>query len=744
MRIFSILILLLFLSNLSSNSQADDSQCLSCHADQAMAWQQSDHYKSMQITNADTVLGRFDGSGATYNKDTFNFHSENGKYYVSISHADDTPTSYEIKYTFGYYPLQQYLAQLPKGKFQALPVAWDSRTAKEGGQRWYALKSDLEWDHFAYSWNTSCAECHSTQFKKAYDAESASFKSHFQEINVSCSACHGDASEHTAWLNSGQQKQAHAGFSRSLNESGTWTRTADQRIAKRESPPMGSQLSTCAQCHAHRTIIEPWSLNKTMLDHIQLSLISPPLYHPDGQIKEEVFVTGSFLQSKMHAAGVVCSNCHDPHTLKLKAEGNALCGQCHAPEIFNTKEHHLHDNNTAGSLCVECHMPSTTFMGVDERRDHRFGIPRPQNSIDHGIPNACNQCHKDKSAEWAQEQISTRLNNTGDDHRTAVFSALDQRPWSTNDLSNLLNTETLADIIYASALTRLNTATESAAFQLVIANLTSEEPLRRLGAARAIEALPAAQRPNHLKSLIRDPSKSVRMTIAALLAGSLDDPTMSASQKSDLGILLKEYENSLLINSDNPGIQVALGDLYRQSGRYAEAQRAFGRAIAIDKQYSPAYINLADLYRSMGDEQTALSSLIDASQILPKDSALLYSLSLAYFRHQQYDKGVSSLSIAHELDPSSSDINYVYAVALEHIGKSEQALAILKTYLKSFPTNVQILELSARYNLKYRHIKQALGEIEAWLKISPNDSNAKALYRQAQHVDQDENSPMTQ
>jgi predicted CXXCH cytochrome family protein len=741
MRIFSTPALLLFLTSFASGSFADDSQCLNCHAAQATAWQQSDHYKSMQIAEAKTVLGRFDGSGASYNQDTFSFYRESGKYLVAISHAGQQATRYEIKYTFGFYPLQQYLAQLPQGKFQALPVAWDSRTKAEGGQRWYALTSDLEWDHFAYTWNTSCAECHSTQFQKAYDVASASFKSHFQEINVSCTACHGDASGHTAWLKNGQQKQAHAGFSHSLNESGTWTRTLGQRIAERETPPLGTQLSSCAQCHAHRTIIEPWSLDKSMLDHIQLSLISPPLYHPDGQIKEEVFVSGSFLQSKMHAAGVVCSNCHNPHTSKLKAEGNALCSQCHAPEVFDTKKHSLHDSQNAGSLCVNCHMPATTYMGVDARRDHRFGIPNPQSTINHGTPNACNQCHSDESPEWALEKISAGFQSKNIDPHTDMFAALDEQPWlSSNDLSNLLSKDRLTDIIYASALTRLNTATESTAFQLVISNLKNTAPLRRLGAVRALEVLPQDQRTNYLKDLIHDPSKSVRMTVARLLAGSLSSPALSDGQKSDLNNLLKEYQNSLRINEDNPGVQLALGELYQGRGHNEQAKLAYKRAIAIDDQYSPAYINLADLHRRMGDDKTALGNLIHASQIVPEDSSLLYALSLAYFRHQQYDKGISSLRLAHDLAPSNSDINYVYAVALESVGKPQQALTILQTYLHSFPSNVQILELSARYHLKYRHTEQALREIEAWLILSPNSDNAKALYRQAQRLDQRENN----
>ncbi|WP_269620973.1 ammonia-forming cytochrome c nitrite reductase subunit c552 [Zhongshania sp. BJYM1] len=734
MKIVPTIIALIFLAISSANSRADDSLCLSCHADQAAAWQQSHHYKSIQVATPDTVLGLFNGGGASYNSDTFKFNSEDGKFYVSINHASKAAERYEIKYTFGFYPLQQYLAELPKGKYQALPVAWDSRAPEEGGQRWYALESDLEWDHYAYTWNTSCAECHSTEFKKAYDVDSQTFGSHFKELNVSCTACHGDASGHTAWLSRGQQSQAHAGFSQSLKELGDWSRTADQAIATRKTPPLGTQVSSCAQCHARRTIIDTWSLDKTMLDHIQISLTSPPLYYPDGQIKEEVFVTGSFLQSKMYAAGVVCSNCHDPHTTKLKAQGNALCSQCHAPQVFDTKKHHLHDDNSAGSQCVNCHMPATTYMGVDDRRDHRFGIPQPQNTIDFGIPNACMQCHSDKIPTWAAEQISTNLKKYIGDQHAEVFAVLEQQPSSTLALTKLLQTQTLAEIIYASGLTQLNTTTEDAALRLAAENLASDKALLRIGAITAIGALPPAQRGSYLIGMINDPSKAVRMTVARFLAGSTNDTALSDKQRRELNKLLKEYESSLLINNDNPAIQIALGELYRHTHRYDQAETAYNHAIAIDRKYSPAYINLADLHRAMGDENLALNGLMAASKLLPNDTDILYALSLTYFRQQQYDKGLASLQTAYDLAPTSSDINYVYAVALEQLGEADKALAVLKTYLSQFPTNVVLLELSARYNLKYGHTQQALDEIQAWLTLSPSSSNAQALYRQAQYL----------
>ena len=142
------------------------------------------------------------------------------------------------------------------------------------------------------------------------------------------------------------------------------------------------------------------------LDAYLPALLEPGLYHSDGQIDGEVYEYGSFLQSRMHAASVTCSDCHDPHSLKLRAEGNALCAQCHLPERFDLSAHHNHEPGSAGAQCVNCHMPTKTYMVVDARRDHSIRVPRPDLSISLGTPNACTPCHADRPAQWAAEAVA--------------------------------------------------------------------------------------------------------------------------------------------------------------------------------------------------------------------------------------------------------------------------------------------------------------------------------------------------
>ncbi|GAM64221.1 probable deca-heme c-type cytochrome [Vibrio ishigakensis] len=114
---------------------------------------------------------------------------------------------------------------------------------------------------------------------------------------------------------------------------------------------------------------------------------------------------GSYLQSKMAEKGVSCTNCHDPHTSKLAIPQEAVCAQCHIPTEFSPEIHTFHKADSEASQCVTCHMPETTYMQVDPRRDHSWQIPRPDLSEHLGTPNVCTDCHTDQTNQWAAQQV---------------------------------------------------------------------------------------------------------------------------------------------------------------------------------------------------------------------------------------------------------------------------------------------------------------------------------------------------
>lgn len=352
--------------------------CIDCHGEENALWSDSHHDLAMQLANSDTVLGDFENTTFDYHGIPSTFYEKDGRYFVNTDGPDGKLRDYEIKYTFGVDPLQQYLIEFPGGRLQALGIAWDTRPVSEGGQRWFHLypdekinyRDELHWTRVSQNWNYMCAECHSTNLVKNYDIESNSYKTSWSEIDVSCEACHGPGSMHISWANNKDNDNYNddplMGFLKSLGDSskGKWTFEGDSVIASRSKPfDATAQIETCARCHSRRSTLNNDEVyKKTLYDTHLISRLDENLYYSDGQINDEVYVYGSFLQSKMYRAGVACNDCHELHSLKLHSKGDNLCLRCHADSKYASEQHHFHELGTEGTRCIACHMPAKNYM----------------------------------------------------------------------------------------------------------------------------------------------------------------------------------------------------------------------------------------------------------------------------------------------------------------------------------------------------------------------------------------------
>ncbi|MBX9758048.1 MAG: hypothetical protein K2Y29_04665, partial [Beijerinckiaceae bacterium] len=399
--------------------------CAGCHTQEMKAWGGSQHAKAMAHASEKTVLGDFNDARFDYFGVQSRMFRRDGKFMVETDGPDGKLATFEVKYTFGVEPLQQYLVEFPDGRVQALALSWDSRPRTAGGQRWFHLypnenvdHSDvLHWTKLNQNWNFMCAECHSTGVRKNYDAAADRFKTTFAEISVGCEACHGQGSRHAAWAQAqkswlpfGKQDDASLGllvrYAERLNV--TWPVDEKTGSPRRSAPPaaLRTEVESCGMCHARRgQISEEWVPGRSLSHTHAVSNLSRGLYDSAGQMDDEVFNYGSFKQSRMFAAGVTCSDCHDPHTAKIRYPGDGVCVQCHAPDKFAAASHHRHENASPPLTCANCHMPVRTYMVVDDRHDHSFRIPRPDESVRSGAPNACNDCHKEKNAQWAASAV---------------------------------------------------------------------------------------------------------------------------------------------------------------------------------------------------------------------------------------------------------------------------------------------------------------------------------------------------
>lgn len=693
--------------------------CRSCHEEAWNSWRTSHHYQAMLPATEENVLGDFGDATFEYAGITSRFFREDGKYRVETDGADGKLQTFEIAYTFGFYPLQQYLVPFPGGRYQALNIVWDSRPREEGGQRWVHLYPEEEgdpvrhddlvhWTGSFQNWNGRCAACHSTDLEKDYTASTDRFQTRWEEINVACEACHGPAANHLEWAN-GDQAAEDRGFGFSLADRGPFGPgpDAEARIwARQDGRRPVAQIEACAGCHSRRSELGKPRPGERFDDHYRLALLEPGLYFPDGQILDEVYVYGSFLQSRMFAAGVVCTDCHEPHSNRLLAEGNNLCTRCHVGEVYDGPAHHHHEAGGAGAACVDCHMPERTYMVVDDRRDHSFRVPEPRLSLQLGVPNSCNQCHQDKDAKWASEALDgwgvSKQIRAG--HAPVLAAA-----WS-GDASALPSLLALAEDRSRPAILRASATLASGRFPsqetlaAVAGLLQSEDRLVRAAAVQSIDWIPPGRRHSLLRGLVRDPSKAVRTEVARQLAGVSPD-VLPADDAAALTALRKEYLQTLRANADQPEDQLNLGVFHAASGDPVAAESAYRKALDLAPAFTPALLNLADLYRASGLDAKARPLLQRAMEQSPADPAPQYAMGLLLVRESQLGEALPYLGKARDLAPENIRYGYVYAVALWDSGSRQEAVATLESLLADHPGNRDLTGALASYY-------QALGEEE--------------------------------
>jgi Flp pilus assembly protein TadD len=621
-------------------------RCASCHAPEHTAWKTSQHAAAMQDATPATVLGRFDSTRFEASGVTTTFLRRGDQFVVNAEGADGQRHDYVIRSTFGVYPLQQYLIDFPGGRVQALTIAWDARPAAQGGQRWFTLypgvivaHSDaFHWTGAQNNWNFMCADCHSTGVRKGYDAATGEFHTTRAEINVACEACHGPGSRHARW-------GSYPGFLRKLvwHDDGLpaqlterrgiqWMRDSTAPTAHRSAPrTTDREIETCAQCHASRThIAEGYTAGAPLLDYYIPSLLLPGLYFPDGQQRDEVYDYGSFLQSRMYSAGVTCADCHDPHTQKLRAPGNATCTRCHQSATFDTPAHHFHPAGSPGAQCASCHLPDTTYMQIDPRHDHSIRIPRPDLSIALGTPNACNRCHANREPQWADSAIRAWYpkRNPGFQHFAGAFDAEERgEPGAADSLVRVFADSTQPAIVRASALGRLAQYPVQAALEAAQRGADDRQPLVRLAALQVLEAFPPRQRITTAVPLLGDPTRAVRQGAAWSLA-PIADSLRTPLQRKAFAAAAAEFVESQRYNGDRAGNRLSLAAFYAQSGKLDSATTEYRAALALAPQLREARLGLAVVLSAQGRSADAMRALDSARAQYPRDRDVLLGLAL--------------------------------------------------------------------------------------------------------------------
>jgi len=712
--------LILSLIPLSTESAPSDyvgrQRCIECHSGEHRLWATSHHASAMLQPGEKLATAKFDGATVNAGGVLSRFFFENGSPQVEVTDRSGQKTL-PVKYFFGIEPCQQILIEQPNGRLQSYPVAWSTGTG-ERKKGWYSLfpgeetppGDPLHWTGSLNNWNHMCAECHSTGVVKNFNAQKNIFETRYEEIDVSCEACHGPGSSHVEWAvkpkeiepdsNSEQLPiPKNKGFSFSLaRDLHRWVREEGQPVARREPAlPDYSEQDTCARCHSRRTALVDGSQPGTDLSMThRLSLLDEGLYYPDGQILDEVYVHGSFLQSRMHMEGVSCSDCHDPHSGALHLEGNALCIGCHEPSRYDQPSHHHHEPKGAGSACIDCHMTSRVYMGTDRRHDHSFRVPRPDLSFSMGTPNACNSCHEDQSPEWADQHVRDWFPNgrSGQFHwGEALHAARSGKKTAPGLMRMALQDSKTAPIAKATVLAefstvRANSKTPSMEdLQLIAGFLSDGNPLVRRGALLGLRSDQPYDLGSGLLQLLDDPDLSVRLTATEYLAPVIASwPDTKANPRPPLlNRALSEYKTSQEIHSDRAEALLNLGRLAEYEGSLEKAALTYRKALQREPHFGPASVNLADVLARLSRMEEALLVLKTAIGKVPDDAGLHHALGLIQVRTDQKIEALGSFKKARDLAPSNQRYTYVYAIALNDGKNTKEAIKVLKEALIMWP-----------------------------------------------------------
>ena len=652
--------------------------CASCHTKEVSQWKESDHFHSMNMATEQFVQASFNGETYKRGEKLFKFYKKDKKYIIKIN-SDE----YAVQYTFGREPLQQYIIQSKSGKNQVVPVAWDINK-----KLWFDIYKDanempvqsLKWDKHINNWNNRCANCHSSGLVKNYDFKENDYKTKFESVNISCFSCHGNTNGHILWAN-GEMKSKTKGFERSqtggyptvINPMKKKTHSVAGRLANSRAD------SKCFACHSLREDLTfNNESNEDFFNQYSMRIVNQQQYFIDGQAKEEVFVLGSFTQSKMFHNGVTCLNCHDPHNGKLKHDGNKTCLQCHSP----TYEKIDHTKHTKQISCASCHMPSKKFMGIDSRRDHSFVIPRPDYSQKYGTPNSCTSCHQDKSKHTLSQQFKKMYSPLKTrDHLLEIVGDM--------KLGNFKNKDKLVEFI----LNKKNPEMKRAYAISYIRNFPSlkldffEEIFKDdslLLKKATLELLQSYPNIDKLKHLLIEQAKTKTLMISYSAIYALALHSHDIRSDKELSSLLDSLIKNLIAHSDTPSNILKLAALSTRGYFSTSREELLTRTISNYPDFVPAYINLADSYRDLGQNESNLMVLEQALKINPKFGATLAAIGLYYIRVRNYPKAIKYLKMSHLSERENAYYAYIYGVTLNSVYGFEKAIKFVEDNLKHY------------------------------------------------------------
>lgn len=691
--------------------------CATCHEEQFEKWQRSQHAWANRLVSVEKDGAAFTPARMLVNGSFVTHLHEQGNRFEFVSSGPDGISHHQPEAVIGIEPLRQYLVPFPGGRLQVVDVSYDPHSNK-----WFNAFGDEDrqphewgfWKNRSMNWNSRCAFCHMTGFEKNYDPDADTYASTWDEMGVSCAQCHGAGVETDEGL---------------MLEACRVSSVEGTEHARRST--LDTQLHNCASCHARREeLTGAFKAGDNFHDHFLLALIDQPgVYYPDGQVREENFEYGSFAMSRMHHKGVTCMDCHDPHSGELvaPAQNNALCLTCHAPpgqrdaKVIDLMTHSHHPPGTPGDTCIECHMPTTTYMTRDPRRDHGFTSPDPTLTKELGIPNACTRCHVDKDADWAiewtEQWYGEKMDRRSRRRARLIVRAQNGDASVVQELLRFAAEEEIA-LWRASLISLLSPwVYEDEVRQFAADELRHVEPIVRAAAVRALAPVTDAQ--DQLKAMRKDPVRAVRVQAA----WSTMNPREEESRSN------QEVLNWLRRICDEPTGAIRMGQKALADGSPAEAEEWMRKAVDWDPSAYTHHM-LGRVLHARGNIDGAIDEISQAAELDPEGVDYPYALALLYAEQGETRHSLLHLKRTVELAPNLGRAWYNLGLAHAQLEELDMAIASLQKAEELSPGSPELPYARATIHLRQDNREAAQQAAKKALVISPNYPPARALLEQ--------------
>jgi len=706
---------------------AGSKSCMECHEKFYGLWSTSRHGLAMRPYNAEFAKTQLTPQQSELAIGKFRYRADLTKGVVSEA-GPKGMKQYKIAYALGGKNVYYFLTPFPKGRLQTLPVAYDVNkkvwfdTAASGVRHFPGTErgQPVSWRDPGYTFNTGCYNCHVSQLSTNYDLKSNSYQTTWAEPGINCETCHGPSAEHN----------------RVMKETPKGQQPKDMKIISLKKFTPEQHNATCSGCHAKTSpITDYYPPGGRFFDHYDLAALEDPDFYPDGRDLGENYTFTSWLMSPCAKAGKInCVTCHTSsgrYRFKAEEKANDACMPCHEKQVKNAPAHTHHKRNSSANKCVSCHMPMTSFARMN-RTDHSMLPPAPSASIAYKSPNACNICHTDKDAAWADRYVRewhTRDYQAPALRRAALIDAARKQDWK--QLSAMLDyiTSKDRDEIFATSLIRMIPASgDKRIAPVLLTAMKDPSPLVRGAAADSLQYIPTREAVQALVAAASDDYRLVRIRAAASLAAYRDLP-LNRTDKNSVDAANKEYLASLTARPDLWSSHYNLGNYYLNRNDLKQAISSYGTSLKLEPRAVPAMVNESMAYARMGDNKNAVESLEKALKIEPFNATANFNMGLLRAEKKDMKGAEKYLKTALKADPKMAQAAFNLCVIT-----SKDRISEAVTYCRK-ATELRPQEPKYAYTLAFYLYQQgdkdaAIKTLEALLAKYPQYKDAERLLKE--------------